>query len=234
MAHCGACDRRRYCERLLLTWGNIVTKATRDETIGAWLEALGSAAPAPGGGAAAAMNTAMGAALVAMVANLTIGKPSYAEHHDHMTRVRDEADQLRARAMELVAEDADAFDALMATFRLPKATDADKGARTAAIQAATVRATEVSLAIAAAAAGVVELAESLLGRSNPSVVSDIAVAAASAVAGLESAGVTADINLGSLRDPTVKGRLTAENERLQSRVGAGRSVVEVVRREIGS
>ncbi|MEQ7010455.1 cyclodeaminase/cyclohydrolase family protein [Actinopolymorpha sp. B17G11] len=211
-----------------------MTKPTHDETIGAWLDALGSAAPAPGGGAAAAMSTAMGAALVAMVANLTIGRQAYAEHHPHVTRVRDEADELRTRAVELVAQDAEAFDALMATFRLPKVTDADKAARATAIRAATVRATEVSIDIAAAAARVVGLAESLLGRSNPSVVSDIAVAAASAVAGLESAGVNADINLRSLRDVDVKTRLTAEVERHRLQVSAGRSVVDAVRKEIGA
>ncbi|MGH3487988.1 MAG: cyclodeaminase/cyclohydrolase family protein [Actinopolymorphaceae bacterium] len=209
-----------------------MTRSTHDEPIGAWLEALGSAAPAPGGGAAAAMNTAMGAALVCMVAHLTLGRKAYASHGEHATRVRDEADELRARAVSLVAEDAAAFDALMATYRLPKVTDAERVARTTALQAATVRATEVSIDIAAAAARVVALAESLLGRSNPNVVSDIAVAAASAVAGLESAGVNADINLRSLRDTAVKARLTAEIERQREQVGVGRGVVDAVRKEI--
>lgn len=206
----------------------------RDDTIGTWLDQLGSAAPAPGGGAAAAMNTATGAALVSMVANLTIGKRAYADHEDYVTGVRDEADLLRRRALDLASSDADAFTALMATFRLPKETDAEKASRTSAIQAATEAAARVPLDIATAAAAVIRLAASLPGRSNPSVLSDVAVAAASAAAGLESAAVNVEINLRTLWDPDVKARLTSQLSDQLGMVGVARTLVDDVRREISA
>ena len=91
-----------------------------EQPIGSWLEELGSSAPAPGGGAAAALEVAMGAALVEMVCNLTIGKPAFAEHEALMTEVRDRCAVLRVEATGLAAEDADAFTAVIAAYRLPK------------------------------------------------------------------------------------------------------------------
>ena len=80
-----------------------------DESIGGWLDELASSAPAPGGGAAAALETAMAAALVEMFCNLTIGKPAYAEHEATISSVRDRATEIRAEALLLAAEDAAAF-----------------------------------------------------------------------------------------------------------------------------
>jgi formiminotetrahydrofolate cyclodeaminase len=199
----------------------------------AWLDRLGSAAPAPGGGAAAAMNTAIGAALVAMVANLTIGKPAYAEHESDAAQVLARADAVRAHALALADRDADAFTALMATYRLPRTTDAEKSARTTSIQDALVIAAQVSLDIGAAAAEVIQLARSLHGRSNPSVVSDVAVAAASAAAGLESAHVNAEINARTVRDGAVKERLTTAIAEQAPLVDAARTLVADIRRDIG-
>ena len=85
-----------------------------EQAIGSWLEELGSSAPAPGGGAAGALEVAMGAALVEMVCNLTIGKPAFAEHEAVMTEVRDRCAVLRVEATRLAAEDADAFSAVIA------------------------------------------------------------------------------------------------------------------------
>ncbi|MGW5364930.1 cyclodeaminase/cyclohydrolase family protein [Actinopolymorpha pittospori] len=203
-----------------------------DETIGSWLDQLASSAPAPGGGAAAAMHAAIGAALVSMVANLTIGKSAYAVHEEHAVSVRDRAEALRHKAIRLAADDAAAFTALMATYRLPKETAEQKAERGAAIRSATEAAAGVPLEIAATAAEVIELAESLPGRSNPNVLSDVAVAASSAVAAVESAAVNVEINLGSLRDAAVKERLTtalAEHLRVADRA---RTLVADVRREI--
>lgn len=204
-----------------------------DETIGSWLDQLASSAPAPGGGAAAAMNAAIGAALVSMVANLTIGKVAYASHEEHALAVRDRADALRHKAIRLAADDASAFTALMATYRLPKENPEQKAERTAAIRSATEVAAGVPLEIAATAAEVIELAESLPGRSNPNVLSDVAVAASSAAAAVESAAVNVEINLGSLRDPAVKERLTtALAEHLAVAERARTLLLADVRREI--
>jgi formiminotetrahydrofolate cyclodeaminase len=162
-----------------------VRKTTTED----WLTELASAAPAPGGGAAAAMCAATGAALVSMVCNLTIGKPKYAASEDVMRTVLAEAESLRAEALRLAEADAEAFSGVAAAYKLPKDTDEQKAARTAAIQAGLVDAAEVPLAIAILSARVIALAGRILDGSNPNVVSDVAVAASAAAAPLgEGAG----------------------------------------------
>jgi formiminotetrahydrofolate cyclodeaminase len=185
----------------------------RDQTIGDWLEDLGSSAPAPGGGAAAALLVATGAALVEMVTNLTIGKPRYAEHDALMRDVRDAARRLRDQAQTLAALDEDAFNAVIAAYRIPK----DDPGRDAAIQVATAAAAEPPLATAALAAEVIMLAERIREGANVNLISDVAVAAASAKAALESAAINVEINVAALRDPDTAGALS---ERLAEQLTA--------------
>jgi methenyltetrahydrofolate cyclohydrolase len=163
-------------------------------TLEEWLAALGSAEPAPGGGAAAAVGAAMAAGLVEMVTNLTAGRPRFAEYEADTVRVRDRAGVLRAEALGLADRDARAFRALLAAYRLPR----DDAGRADAIREATVAAAGAPLAVAEVAAEVVLLAGQLPGRSNPTVLSDVAVAASTAAAALESAAVNVEINLSAL------------------------------------
>jgi formiminotetrahydrofolate cyclodeaminase len=181
-----------------------------NDEVGTWLEELASAAPAPGGGAAAAMLAAVGAALVSMVCNLTIGKPRYAAHEATMRAALDAATRLRADAVTLAAEDAVVFGAVSDAYRLPKDTDAEKAARTEAIQTALVGAAGVPLRTAAVAAGIIGLTEEILDGANVNVISDVAVAAASARAALEAAVVNVEINLAALRDAESRAVLRAE------------------------
>lgn len=187
------------------------------QSVGAWLADLASAAPAPGGGAAAALNVAVGAGLIEMVCNLTIGKPRYAEHEATMSDALARAAELRGQALRLADEDAEAFAAVSAAYKLPKDTSAEKADRTDAIQAALVGAADVPLRTAEAAADVIRLAARILEGSNVNVVSDVGVAAASARAGLESAAINVEINLSALTDGArrdeVAGRL-AEHKAL--------------------
>ncbi|WP_344318949.1 cyclodeaminase/cyclohydrolase family protein, partial [Actinocatenispora thailandica] len=104
------------------------------QSVDDWLAELGSAAPAPGGGAAAAMTAAIAAGLVEMVANLTTGRTKYAAYEPATTRILARAGQLRTEAVALVGRDAAAFRELMATYR----TDRSDPGRAAAICAATV------------------------------------------------------------------------------------------------
>jgi|SRR5882757_62683 len=203
-----------------------------EHTLPQWLDDLGSAAPAPGGGAAAALNAAAGAALVEMVANLTVGKSAYAEHFAHVERVLAEATALRNRAVALIDADAAAFTALMATYKLPKATDPEKAARTEEIQRATVAAAEVPLQIAAVGAAVIDLAAQLPGRSNTNVLSDVAVAASSAAAAVESAAINVEINLGGIKDKDVAGDLAKRLAEHEDAIGRGREIVAQVRAEL--
>jgi formiminotetrahydrofolate cyclodeaminase len=203
----------------------------RETTIEDWLTDLASELPAPGGGAAAGVNAAMGAALVSMVCNLTIGKPRFAEHEAVMREVLAEAERLRAEALQLAEDDAEAFSGVVAAYKLPKSSDAEKEARTAAIQAGLVEAAAVPLAVAQNAAQVIRLAGRILEGSNPNVLSDVAVAASAGRSALESAALNVDINLVSIKDPAERERLaSALNEALQSKVQAEAIMQAVAKR----
>jgi formiminotetrahydrofolate cyclodeaminase len=203
-----------------------------DQTVGAWLDALASDAPAPGGGAAAAMNAAVGAALVSMVCNLTIGKPRYAEHEATMTAALERATVLRSGALRLAGEDAEAFSAVTAAYGLPKATDDEKAARTAAIQAALVGAADVPLRTASLAAEVVELAGRILDGANVNVLSDVAVAAASARAALDAAVVNVEINLGAMNDASRRELLARDLAKYTPAGAVADQIVATVRSRI--
>jgi formiminotetrahydrofolate cyclodeaminase len=193
-----------------VTHDDAISRPAASQPTGEWLEALGSSAPAPGGGAAAAMTAGIAAALVEMVCNLTIGKPAFAEHEAHVTAIRDAARELRGRAMGEVDRDAVAFGELMAAYRLPKNTDQQQAARRHVIQAATRRAAGVPLEVAATAAEVARLAAQLPGRSNPNVLSDVGVAAAAAAAAIESAAINVEVNLATLTDSDAKADLASQ------------------------
>jgi len=172
-----------------------------EEPIGAWLDALASSAPAPGGGAAGALEVAIGAALVEMVCNLTIGKPAHAEHEATMTEARDRAGAIRRRAVGLAAEDAAAFDSVIAAYRLPRQSGAEAEARAARIQEALATAADVPRRTAAAAAEVLDLTQRIVPGANPNVVSDAAAAAGAGRAALQASLVNIDANRALITDP---------------------------------
>jgi formiminotetrahydrofolate cyclodeaminase len=173
----------------------------------------------------------MAAALVSMVCNLTIGKPRFAEHEAVMREVLAEAERLRSEAIQLAEDDAEAFSGVVAAYKLPKSSDAEKEARTAAIQAGLVEAAAVPLAVAKNAAQVIRLAGRILEGSNPNVLSDVAVAASAARSALESAALNVDINLVSIKDPAERERLaSALNEALQAKVQAEAIMQAVAKR----
>jgi formiminotetrahydrofolate cyclodeaminase len=200
--------------------------------LGEWLDQLGSSASTPGGGAAAALAASTGAALVEMVVNLTLGKPAYAEHEQHVRPIGERARELRRRALELAAADEAAFDAVMGAYGLPRRTDAEKAARSAAIQAATAAAARPPMQVAELAAQVIELAAALPGRSNRNVLSDVGVAAALAVAALESAAINVEVNLGALKDEAVRDGLRKELDAQLAALELGRELVAGVRQGI--
>jgi len=203
-----------------------------DQPVGAWLEDLASDAPAPGGGAAAAMNAAVGAALVAMVCNLTIGKPRYAEHEPLMRQTLASATELGAQAVQLAADDAAAFGAVTDAYKLPKDTDAEKAARTEAIQAALIGAADVPLQTAAVAAAIIDLAGRIMDGANVNALSDVAVAAASARAALDAAVINVEINLGVMKDAARRDALRAELDKHTAAADTADAIVTTVRERI--
>ena len=175
-----------------------------DLTVTDFLDELASDSPAPGGGSVAALNGALGAGLIAMVARLTIGKKGYDAVQSLMEETRDGADRLKQRLTELVDEDTQAFNAVMAAFKLPKETDEDKAARSAAIQAGYQQAIHTPMETAESCLAVLELAAAIAGKGNANAASDLGVAAQVAYAGVEGAVMNVKINLPAIKDETWK------------------------------
>jgi len=191
-----------------------------------YLRRLAGGDPTPGGGSASALAGALGASLVSMVCNLTLGRERYASFEADARALQAEADALRQRLQRGIDEDAEAYDGLMATYRLPRGTDEEKAARTEAIQAATHEAALVPLGLAEASGQVIELAERALGKTNPNAASDLAVAALLGVAALDGAAANVEVNLASLKDERAKTEIGArlENARNGRREQAARIV----------
>ena len=166
----------------------------------AFLDALASGSPTPGGGGAAAMMGAMGAALVSMVAHLTIGKKGFEGVDAEMRALLADSEALRERLTAMVADDAAAFDGLMAAFRKPKISEVDIAARREAIQQGLKLATLAPLQCARAGAEGIRLAARAVERSNPKVISDVGVGVLASWAALQSAALNVRINALQLKD----------------------------------
>lgn len=169
-------------------------------TLMGFTDALASGEAAPGGGSAAALAGALGAALAAMVARLTLGREQYAAYEAEMTGIAARADMRRAELLRLVDEDTAAYVTVMEAYRLPKADAGQKAERTAAIQAALRHAADIPLATAHACVEVLELAVTVCRHGNRNASSDGVVAALLAHAALEGAARNVRINLTSIKD----------------------------------
>jgi len=182
-----------------------------------FLDQLASATPAPGGGSAAAHTGAAGAALVAMVARLTIGKKKYESVKDQMWALIEQAETLRAELTAAVDEDAAAFEAVMAAFKLPKDTEEQQAARNAAVQQATFAAAQVPLTVARRAVQVMDLALQAAQLGNLNAISDAGSGVALGRAALTGAGMNVRINLLGLDDQTPGAPLLLELAELEHR-----------------
>jgi formiminotetrahydrofolate cyclodeaminase len=201
----------------------------QNDTIGDWLDELASSAPAPGGGAAAALETAMAAALVEMFCNLTIGKPAFAEHEATMTAVRDRATTIRGEALGLAAEDAAAFRAVIDAYRLPRETDEELAARKARIQGSLAGAADVPRRTANAAIEILDLAEAVIPLGNPNVVSDAAAAAGAARAALQTALLNIDANRALIDDASLRDELAGAAATIEQQLERADAIVAGVR-----
>jgi formiminotetrahydrofolate cyclodeaminase len=185
-----------------------------DQPVQQFLDALASKASTPGGGSAAAIVGAMGAALVSMVCNLTIGKKNYEAVSADLGQVLAEAEGLRRGLTEAVADDIRVFNRVMGSYGLPKETDAQKAARSEEIQAALKEATDVPLACARLCFAVIELSQKAAEKGNTNVISDAGVAVLAAQAGLRSAALNVYINVGNIKDKDFANARVAELEKL--------------------
>ena len=173
-------------------------------TVERFVDEVSSNSPAPGGGSVAALAGSLGAALAAMVANLTVGKKGYESAWESSSVLAERAQALKAALLRAVDDDTRAFDDVLAAMRLPKLGEVEKSARDVAIAAAYEKATAVPLATARLCLQAIELAEEAAVTGNRNSASDAGVGALIAKAGLESALLNVRINLPSVREGALK------------------------------
>jgi len=179
---------------------------------------LASSSPAPGGGSAAALAGALGAALASMVASLTIGKKKYLEVENDMLKLKTEAIALVNKYLQLIDEDTQAFNGVMAAYKLPKETDEEKSYRREQIQVATRSATETPLAMARHCVAILELCNIAAEKGNRNALSDAGVGAGMVEAAFRGAVYNVRINLSALKDIEFIDTVEAELRDLQYQV----------------
>ena len=175
-----------------------------------FVAATASKAPTPGGGAVAALTAATGAALAEMVANLTFGKKGYEAVQTEMEELQAKAEAIRKRMLELSQADADVFNIFMNALGLPKNTDEEKAARTAAIQQAYKDAAMVPFEIGELANQIFDLAELASRKGNQNLITDGIIAAINARAAVKSAFLNVRINLSGIKDESFVAELTSK------------------------
>lgn len=187
------------------------------ETLNDYLGRLASRNPTPGGGAAAALHAAQGAALVAMVARFSTGG-KYEQHEQTTSRIISAADHLIDEALRLADADEVAFADVIASYKLPAADDSERGARASAIETALVQAAQPPARLIRLSGAVVDLAAELLDIANPNVISDIAAAADAARAAATTARVNIDINVVAIKDTRARETLAEQTDGLEEKV----------------
>lgn len=190
----------------------MMTTATM--TIEHFLDALAARQSMPGGGAAAAITGAQAAALVSMVVNFTLGNSRYAAVEAEMRGHLAASETLRQELSDLADRDIEAFNAVAACYAMPRNTEAEKSARTAALQDALKGATEVPFLLAEKCLDLLRLIEPVAAKGNVNVVSDAATALYLARAAFHSALINVNINLKSLKDAHYVAAATTRRDHL--------------------
>jgi len=175
-----------------------------------YLEKAAAGTAVPGGGSVAALNAALAAGLTEMVANLTIGKKGYEAVAEEMNDIAGKSTELREKLTAAIDRDAEAYSEVMAAFKLPKATDQEKGLRSLAVQKAFKHAALVPLEVANHAVEVIDLAGRAVDSGNKNAVTDGLVAAMNARTAALAALYNVKINLGSIEDDEFVKKLTRE------------------------
>ena len=210
------------------------TKKLVDMTCSAFAEETASESPAPGGGSISAYMGALGAALGTMVANLSSHKAGWDERWEEFSDYAERGQALMAELLRLVDEDTEAFNRIMAVFAMPKATDEEKAARSAALQSATLYATQVPLKTMKAALRVFEIVKAMADIGNPNSVSDAGVGALAARSAVLGAQLNVKINAAGLKDRATAEALTAEAEQIAAEaIALEAEVLKIVNEKIG-
>lgn len=187
-------------------------------SVSEFLAAIRSSDPTPGGGSAAALAGAMGASLLAMVAALPKPKATSDEDLKALASAGERASDMARRLEALVDEDTNAYNTVVAAFRLPKGSDEEKAARAAAVQEAMMAATDAPLEVMRRCVDALSHADTIQSLGNPNAWSDGQVGVALLNAGLEGAGENVTTNLGSVKDADYVERVKSEYTDLIARM----------------
>lgn len=205
-----------------------------DMTCKGFAEETASESPAPGGGSISAYMGALGAALGTMVANLSSHKAGWDDRWEEFSQWAEQGQAVMAELLHLVDEDTEAFNRIMAVFAMPKTTDEEKAARSAALQVATLYATEVPLRTMKAAERVLPIVKAMAEQGNPNSVSDAGVGALAARSAVLGARLNVRINAAGLKDRAKADALIAEADAIAERVvAAEQEVLKIVETKIG-
>ena len=196
-----------------------------EKSVSNFLDELASNAPAPGGGSVAALSGALGAALVSMVCNLTLGKKGYEDVQDDIKDLLAQSEGLRKKLSDLLEADVAAYTGYSKAAKMPRATEEEKAERSKAMLAALKVATDVPLSIAETAVKVMDLCMPAAEKGNKWAVSDAGVAVLMAEAALRSAALNVLINLGTLKDEEFVNDRRAKLESLLEGKGAMRDEI---------
>jgi methenyltetrahydrofolate cyclohydrolase len=170
------------------------------EPLRVYLDDAASGRPAPGGGSVSACAGALGAALVSMVCNLTRGREAFAAVAVEIEALVVRAEEARARLETLLQDDTVAYNAVIEAYRMPKTTERERAARSAAVQAGLIAAAAVPLEICRHAVEVCRLARTAARLGNPQAVTDAGIGAVLGEAAAVGASLNVEINLGSIED----------------------------------
>lgn len=205
-----------------------------NKPVNEFLGELASASPAPGGGSVAALSGALGAALVSMVCNLTIGRKKYAAVEAEMRGILAQSEALREQLTQLLEADVAAFTQVSEAMKLPRDTEEQKAIRTAQLQTALKHATAVPMRIAEACVKVIDLCKPVAEMGNANAVSDAGVAVLAAESGLRAAALNVMINLAWLDDEAF---VTEQDQKLrqllENKAGIKEDVYELVASKLG-
>lgn len=186
-------------------------------TVDSYLSLLGSNAPAPGGGAAAALSAAQGCALAQMVCELTRGRAKYAESQAFVDEASGTLSSLRASFLSLMDEDAQVYQALMDVYAMPKSTEDEIIYRKAAMQMALRESAKTPFRVMLLVEEAMGITNSLIGRTNVNAVSDLACAALNLKAALKAAWLNVKINIASINDKTFASQYLSDGQAILDR-----------------
>lgn len=198
-----------------------------------FLDKVAGLDPVPGGGSIAALNGSLASALTTMVARLTIGKKGYEPSQEFMQHAQTLTLRLLDEFTALIDKDSEAYNAVFACFKLPKATDEEKTARSAAIQEATKQAALIPLEVAQKALDLMSVIADVARLGNRNAVTDACVAMMSARSAALGALLNVRINLGSLKDADFVLRLQAEADQIElSAIQREKELLEAINQDL--